>query len=74
LFNLHAATSRLVIAAHPDDDIIGCGGSLAKYRTANTTIVYMTSGDAGSTSHSKAELAKIREDEAKKAAAVYPVE
>jgi N-acetylglucosamine malate deacetylase 1 len=73
LFNLHAATSRLIVAAHPDDDIIGCGGSLAKYPTANTTIVYMTSGDAGGTSQSKAELSKIREEEAKKAAAVLGV-
>jgi N-acetylglucosamine malate deacetylase 1 len=73
LLNLHAATNRLVIVAHPDDDIIGCGGSLAKYPNRKTTIVYLTSGDAGSTSHTREELTKIREEEAKKAAAVLGV-
>jgi len=61
-----------VFAAHPDDDLIGCGGSLAKHvKMGNhVSICYMTSGEAGSVEHSKEELAKIREDEAKKAAEI----
>lgn len=62
----------LVFAAHPDDDIIGCGGSLAKHvKLGNqVSICYMTSGEAASLERSKKELARIREEEAKNAAQV----
>ncbi|MFH1831192.1 MAG: PIG-L family deacetylase [bacterium] len=57
----------LVFAPHPDDDIIGCGGSIAKHRKNGheVSVVYMTSGDAGDPSQfSKKEAARIREQEA----------
>ena len=62
----------LVFAAHPDDDIIGCGGSLAKHVALGdqVSVCYMTSGDSGSLDISKGELARIREGEAKRAASV----
>lgn len=66
----------MVFAPHPDDDILGCGGSLALRtpKEAQVTIVYMTSGDAemlnGVTGR---ELAIIREEEAKKSAATIGV-
>jgi LmbE family N-acetylglucosaminyl deacetylase len=62
----------LVFAAHPDDDIIGCGGSLAKHvkRGNKVSVCYMTSGDSGSLGYSKEELGRIREREAKEAAGV----
>lgn len=65
----------MVFAPHPDDDLIGCGGSIAKH-IANgneVTIVYMTSGDAGSLKYTKEELAEMRELEAKKGAKVLGV-
>ncbi|HBQ26400.1 MAG TPA: hypothetical protein DD791_08410 [Syntrophomonas sp.] len=60
----------LIVAPHPDDDIIGCGGSIAKHCKAGNqvTIMYMTSGDAGGIQYSKEELAALREEEARKAA------
>lgn len=60
----------LVVAPHPDDDIIGCGGSIIRHsRKGNTvTAVYMTSGEAGSLVHPKEELRLIREAEAREAA------
>lgn len=60
----------LVFAPHPDDDIIGCGGSIAKHiKNGNdVSIVFMTSGDAGGWKYSKEELARIREQEATSAA------
>ncbi|HHV16227.1 MAG TPA: PIG-L family deacetylase [Gelria sp.] len=60
----------LIVAPHPDDDIIGCGGSIAKHRKAGNqvTIMHMTSGDAGGIQYTKEELAALREDEAQKAA------
>lgn len=62
----------LVFAAHPDDDIIGCGGSIAKHvKSGNwVSVCYMTSGSAGSLDYAKEELARIRENEAKRAAKV----
>ena len=62
----------LAFAAHPDDDLIGCGGSLTKHvKLGNhVSVCYVTSGEAGSLEHSKEELAKIREGEAKKAAEI----
>ncbi len=65
----------LVFAPHPDDDIIGCGGSIAKHvQNGNkVSIVYLTSGEAGSLKYTKAELAVIREREAREAAALLRV-
>ena len=64
----------IVFAAHPDDEIIGCGGSLAKHANKNeTTIVYLTSGDAGSLTCTKKELSEVRENEAKKAASILGI-
>lgn len=65
----------IVFAPHQDDDLIGCGGSIAKHvkQGNEVTIVYMTSGDAGSLKYSKQELAKIRETEAKDAAKILGI-
>jgi LmbE family N-acetylglucosaminyl deacetylase len=65
----------LVFAPHPDDDLIGCGGSIAKHikKGNEVAIAYMTSGESGSLKYSKEELAKIREQEAKNAAAIIGV-
>lgn len=62
----------LVFAAHPDDDLIGCGGSLAKRieHGDEVSVCFMTSGDAGSLEYTKRQLSKIRESEAKKAAKI----
>ena len=62
----------LVFAAHPDDDVIGCRGSLAKHveQGNKVSVCYMTSGDSGSLDYAKEKLARVREDEAKRAAEV----
>ncbi len=62
----------LVFAAHPDDDIIGCGGSMAKQVKLGNKVsaCYMTSGEAASLELSKKELARIREKEARNACQV----
>lgn len=66
----------LVFAAHPDDDVIGCGGSLAKHieKGNKVSVCYMTSGEAGSLDYDKKELAAIREEEAKKASRILGIE
>ena len=62
----------LVIAPHPDDDAIGCGGSIVQHvRRGDTVhIIYVTSGEHGSPVYEPSELAKIREDEATKGAQI----
>lgn len=62
----------LVFAAHPDDDIIGVGGSLAKHVRLGhlVSVCYLTSGASGSLDCGKEELARVREGEARKAANV----
>jgi len=67
--------SVLVFAPHPDDDIIGSGGSLARHiHTGDrVAIVYMTSGEAGSLSFPPQELMRIREEEATQATALLGI-
>lgn len=62
----------LAFAAHPDDDLIGCGGSLAKHVKLgdHVSACYMSSGEAGSLEHSKEELGRMREEETKKTAEI----
>ncbi len=64
-------SSVMVFAPHPDDDIIGCGGSIAHHvkQGSPVSIVYMTSGEAGSLEYNSADLTRLREEEATSAAA-----
>jgi LmbE family N-acetylglucosaminyl deacetylase len=65
----------LVFAPHPDDDVIGCGGSIAKYKKNghNISIVYMTSGESYSFHLLKEKIAHVREFEATAAANILGV-
>lgn len=70
-----SAGSVLVIAPHPDDAAIGCGGTIAKHSDAgrSITIIYVTDGEMGGQEGSPDELAKQRRKEAKDAANVLGV-
>ena len=64
----------LVVAAHPDDEILGCGGTLYKYSSkgCNVNIIFMTNG-VSARSLSKKELPfaiKERKNAAIKAAKI----
>lgn len=65
----------LVVAPHPDDDIIGCGGSIASHikQGNHVTVVYVTSGDAGNLEYPKKTLAALREKEVHAAAKVMGI-
>ena len=60
----------LVFAPHPDDDLIGCGGSLARRvrQGARVDVVYLSLGESGSLRYSKEELGEMRRREALAAA------
>lgn len=61
----------LVIAPHPDDESLGCGGLIAMLKAAGSSvsIIFVTSGSASHTSltHPPSVLSKMRESEAVKA-------
>jgi N-acetylglucosamine malate deacetylase 1 len=61
----------MIVAAHPDDEVIGCGGTLLRLRRAGADLraVYLTSGDAGSREMARSEMAVVREREATACAA-----
>ncbi|MFU8868957.1 PIG-L deacetylase family protein [Natronococcus sp.] len=60
--------SVLAIVAHPDDADIFCGGTLAKHadRGDDVTIVHMTRGELGTADGTEAEIAAVREEEARR--------
>ncbi|HSX06620.1 MAG TPA: PIG-L deacetylase family protein [Candidatus Saccharimonadia bacterium] len=58
--------TALCVSPHPDDDIIGCGGSFATFVASggNAATVYVTSGENGNREIVPADLGAMREREA----------
>lgn len=65
----------LVISPHPDDEAIGCGGTLRGHALAGAEIrvVFLTSGEGGGHGLAPAETARLREGEAHAAARILGV-
>ena len=65
----------LVIAPHPDDEAIGCGGTLRLHadRGERITAAFLTSGELGLEHVPPSEAHRIREGEAEEAAAVLGI-
>jgi N-acetylglucosamine malate deacetylase 1 len=63
----------LVVAAHPDDEALGCGGAVLAHRVAGdqVDVVFMTSGELGLGTYPVDEARRVREEEAGNAAAVF---
>lgn len=61
----------LAIGAHPDDVELCCGGTLAKYAKQGHKVftATATNGNIGSATLSMEEIAKVRKEEARRAAA-----
>ncbi len=61
------AESVLVLAPHMDDEVIGCGGTLAKHiaRGASVTVAFLTDGAAGGVAEPNSSLAASRKREAR---------
>jgi len=62
----------LVIAPHPDDEVIGCGGAiwLRVQRRERVSVVFLTSGELGLKHLPREKAWKIREAEARNAAKI----
>lgn len=67
--------SILVVAPHPDDESLGCGGTLALHaeRGDSVTVVWMTAGERGIPGRDPLETAQIRRSEATAALAALGV-
>jgi N-acetylglucosamine malate deacetylase 1 len=65
----------LVIAPHPDDETIGCGGALCHRKAAGdrVTAVFLTSGELGLKHLSPAKAWSVREAEAKAAGRILGI-
>jgi len=62
----------LVVAPHPDDESIGCGGTLRLHveRGDRVDVAYLTSGELGLEELAPDAARKVREEEAEQAAAL----
>ncbi len=62
----------LVIAPHPDDETIGCGGTLCIHedRGDHISVVFLTSGELGLKQLPPEKARAVRENEARKAAGI----
>jgi LmbE family N-acetylglucosaminyl deacetylase len=69
------AETVLVIAPHPDDEAIGCGGTICRHRAAADAVrvVFLTSGERGLADLSREAVQAMREAEAAEAARVLGV-
>ena len=71
------AETVMVIAPHPDDDLLGCGGTIQRYLDDGSKViaVFMTSGGgkAKEKNMTTDELCSIREEEATRALAILGV-
>jgi len=65
----------LVIAPHPDDEVIGCGGAirLRVERSEHVSVAFLTSGELGLKYLSREKAWQIREAEARKAAKILGI-
>ncbi|HZU36558.1 MAG TPA: PIG-L deacetylase family protein [Gemmataceae bacterium] len=67
--------SVVVIAPHPDDEAIGCGGTICLHRGRgnHVYVVFLTSGELGLKELSPEEAWRVREAEAEEAGEVFDV-
>ena len=65
----------LVIAPHPDDETIGCGGALCRHAAAGNrvAVVFLTSGELGLKHLPRVKAWSVREAEAKAAGRILGV-
>lgn len=66
----------LVLSPHPDDESIGCGGTLRKHVIEGdvVTAIFMTSGEQGGHGRPPEVMRRVREAEAKRAVRILGIQ
>lgn len=66
----------LVLSPHPDDESIGCGGTLRKHVEDGdqVRVIFLTSGEKGGHGRSPSETVRVREEEARQAAKILGIQ
>jgi len=66
----------LVISPHPDDEAIGCGGTISKHIAEGdfVEVIFLTSGEKGGHGKSEVDTKVIREKESKDAAMILQIQ
>ena len=66
------AMNVLVLSPHPDDEVLGCGGTICRHsaRGDRVVAVFLTSGELGLKQLPRENARQIREAEARKAAKI----
>jgi N-acetylglucosamine malate deacetylase 1 len=71
-----AAKKVLVMSPHPDDESIGCGGTIRKHIVEGDTVevIFLTSGEHGGIGKTlENQTVSLREEESKKAATILEI-
>lgn len=65
----------LVLAPHPDDEAIGCGGTILRHAESGDAVrvVFLTSGERGGHGRPEEETIRVREAEARNAGQILRV-
>jgi LmbE family N-acetylglucosaminyl deacetylase len=76
LIELPAGQRILTLSPHPDDDVIGVGGTLLKHHEAGCilTTVVLTDGGAGNPEWKRSDLVRTRRNEQRTAAALVGID
>ena len=66
----------LVFAPHPDDEVLGCGGTIAKHMERDNTVyvTFLTNGEMSGSFNNPEQMAQIRKKEACGAAKILGVQ
>jgi LmbE family N-acetylglucosaminyl deacetylase len=64
----------LVVGAHPDDEILGLGGTLCKHVQKNDNVIVVIFADGESARNNSKKKILIRKNQAKKAAAIIGIQ
>lgn len=69
------SNSILVVSPHPDDEAIGCGGTIASHAACGDriTVLFLTSGEQGGHGMPADQTARVREREAERAGTILGV-
>lgn len=67
--------SILVVASHPDDEVLGCGGTIAKHVAEGhrVTVVFMTNGESSRSEADNQKNISTRNQDCKKALSILGV-